>query len=169
MLDESWNPALRCWMKVGNLCFDKCDQSDLLSDWSTGGGMLSQLRVAVVAAVVTSAASQITVAGTSSRNGAVIDALWNRPLNVSHELKARGLFRQLKRIHSIQNPPHTLTHLLRLPQPLVGPGDYGRLRHNLWPGRWCAPFHDVVSQALGLAWRPSQSWRRFYNAQECKR
>jgi len=48
--------------------------------------MLSQLRVAVVAAVVTSAASQITVAGTSSRNGAVIDALWNRPLNVSHEL-----------------------------------------------------------------------------------
>jgi hypothetical protein len=154
----------RCWMKVGNLC---CDQKRDLSDWSTGG-MLSQLRVAVVAAVVTSTASQITVAGTSSRNGAVIDALWNRPLNVSHEFT---FFDSSKRIHSIQNPPHTCTHPLRLPQPLVSPRRYR--------GLWTAPSQSLawavvrpVSQCGESSPRPcslKNPASRGDDLQECKR
>lgn len=45
------------------------------------------LRVAAVAAVVAGAAAQITITGRSPRNGTVIDATWNRPLNVSFWLR----------------------------------------------------------------------------------
>ena len=44
---------------------------------------LNMLRVAAVASLVTGAAAQITILGRSARNQTVIDALWNRPLNVS--------------------------------------------------------------------------------------